>query len=438
LTQTITREFTARQKTEAANAGGESHVVLMGATITGNRGAESMLRAAVQRIPEFQPATRFTLLSLYPKDDIAENRDPALEIIPFSPVHMVFVAFPLALLAGMFARLRLPYRFLLRTRSLRAIHDADLVIDLSGISFVDGRRTILVYNALVVLLPALMRTPLMKYAQAMGPFHTRMNRWSARWLLPKVACIAARGRVTREFLDELGLPERVVDRCADAAFAMHVGPEARQTIEPLLKQPAFARPVVGVSASSVVERLCRRQGIDYPALTAAFINSLIDEKGYGVCLLAHSARPGRQSVKNNDLPVCRQIAELVKRPECLYPQQTLNAEALRALIGQCRLLVASRFHAMVSGLAMGVPTMLVGWSHKYAEVLEAFDLARYALDYAELSDTALRDLFARLEQEEEQVRRRIQEHLPAVVESSLKNARLAAGLLARCRVPGTR
>jgi polysaccharide pyruvyl transferase WcaK-like protein len=87
---------------------------------------------------------------------------------------------------------------------------------------------------------------------------------------------------------------------------------------------------------------------------------------------------------------------------------------------------------------MGVPTMLVGWSHKYAEVLEAFDLSAYALDYAELSEEALRELFAQLEREEEEVRRRIQEHLPAVVELSLKNARLAADLLARCRAPVTR
>ena len=83
------------------------------------------------------------------------------------------------------------------------------------------------------------------------------------------------------------------------------------------------------------------------------------------------------------------------------------------------MLVASRFHAMVSGLAAGVPTMLVGWSHKYAEVL----------DYADLTDGNLRRLFERLEREENQVRRQLQKHLPTVVESSLKNARLAAGLL---------
>jgi colanic acid/amylovoran biosynthesis protein len=408
---------------------------LLGATITGNRGAESMLRAAVQRIPEFEPRVRFTLLSLYPKDDVAENRDSTLRIVPFTPVQLVFVAFPLALLAGLLARLRLPHKFLLLMPALRAIHDADLVIDLSGISFIDGRSSVLLYNVLVVLIPLLLKTPVMKYAQALGPFRGKLNGWAARWLLPKVACLAARGRITREHLVGLRLPPGIVESCSDAAFAMQVGPHAPETIAPLLSQSAFARPVVCVSASSVVEKLCRKRGVDYPRQIATFIDYLIDQKGYGVCLLAHSARPGRKSTKNNDLLVCRRIAELVNRPECLLPKLTLDAEALRALIGECRFLVASRFHAMISGLATGVPTMLVGWSHKYAEVLEMFDLEKYALDYAELSEDALRQLFERLEREEEDVRSRIHRHLPSVVEASLKNARLATDLLVRCRRP---
>jgi polysaccharide pyruvyl transferase WcaK-like protein len=433
LTQTVTDQRLARsgEQTPATEAA-ESQVVLLGATLTGNRGAESMLQAALQRIPEFAPRARFTLLSLYPRADLAENRDPHLRIVPFSPFQMVFVAFPLALAAGLLARLRLPCRWLLWTRALRAIRDADLVVDLSGISFVDGRGPILLYNVLVVWLPTLLQTPLLKYAQALGPFRGRLNRFCARWMLPKTACVAARGRITREFLDGLGLPPGLVESCADAAFAMRIESRAERRIEPLLAHPAFERPVVCVAPSSVVDGLCRRRGVAYAEEVASFVRTLIDDRGYGVCLLAHSARPGRASAKNNDLPVCARIHERIDRPQCLLPSEVLDAQALRALIGKCRFLVASRFHAMISGLAMIVPTMLIGWSHKYAEVLEAFDLEGYALDYAELSADNLRRLFERLEREEPDVKSRIRAHLPDVVEASLKNARLAADQLARC------
>lgn len=403
---------------------------MLGATITGNRGAESMLRAAVQRIPEFAPGARFTLLSLYPRDDLAENDDPTLRIVPFSPAQMVLLALPLALAAGGLRRLGLPYRFLLLTRGLRSIDDADLLVDLSGISFVDGRSLMLLYNVLVVLLPALLGTPVLKYSQALGPFRGRWNRALARWILPRTARIAARGRKTREHLDELHLPPGKVIQCADAAFAMHVGDAARARVAPILAALPADREWIAVSASSVVEALCRRQGIDYVEELGAFLQRLIDEKGCGVCLVAHSARPGRAAPKNNDLPVCRRVARRVDRAACVLPQENLNAQALRALIGRCRMLIASRFHAMVSGLAMGVPVLLVGWSHKYREVLEDFELDRYALDYADVSSAALRELFERLERDAPDVRRRIAERLPAVVESSLDNARAAAALLA--------
>lgn len=420
----------------AGSTGSGPQIVLIGATLTGNRGAEAMLQAAVQRIPELVADARFTLLSLYAADDRAENRDPKLRIVPFSPAHMLAVAFPLALVAGLLRKLHLPFRWLL-PGSMRAMARADLVIDLSGISFVDGRGAIVAYNALLVLLPVLVGTPLLKYSQAMGPFRGWLNRTCARWLLPKVARIAARGTQTRAHLAELGLPAQKIRDCADAAFALRVGPAAAADIAPLLSAPVFQRPVVAVSASSVVDRLCGRQGVDYVARMAEFIRHLIDEKGYGVCLLAHSARPGRQSEKNNDLPVCGRIAAAVRQAgppaagpaECLFVERALNAEALRALIAACRFLVAARFHAMISGLATGVPTMQVGWSHKYAEVLEMFGLTAYAVDYARLTAGGLREMFARLEREADAVRAQIAAHLPAVLESSLGNARLAAELL---------
>lgn len=409
----------------------ERKVVLIGATITGNRGAESMLRAAVQRIPEFAPGARFTLLSLYPRDDDAENADPNLKIVPCPPVHLAFIVFPLALIAGALQRLRLPHRFPLLTSALRELHSADMVIDLSGISFVDGRGLgILYYNVVVVLIPLLLKTPLMKYSQALGPFNHPLNRWFARRLLPKVTRIAARGRISREHLDELGRALGPVRVCADAAFAMLVEPNAEDTVTALADHPSFRRPLVGISASSVVEELCRQGGIDYPQQLAAFVRHLIDDCGYGVVIFAHSARPGRTKPKNNDLPVCRVTAEYVDRPEnCLFVDDVLNAEQLRVLIGRCRFLVASRFHAMISGLATETPTMLLGWSHKYKEVLEVFGLEDFALDYTALSGDALRDLFDRLERDEQKVRELIRRRLPDVIESSLDNARLAAELL---------
>ena len=71
----------------------------------------------------------------------------------------------------------------------------------------------------------------------------------------------------------------------------------------------------------------------------------------------------------------------------------------------------------------------VGWSHKYTEVLELFDLQEYALDYALVTGPGLREMFERVEREETEMRAKLADRLPGVIELSLINARLAAELL---------
>ncbi len=411
------------------------NVVLFGATLTGNRGAESMLRAVLQRLPHYASDLRFSLLSLYPDEDERENDCPNLNIVACPPWYLVTIALPMAIVVWMGRLLRVPWRRVPLPAALRTLLDAHLMIDLSGISFADGRRLMLVYNAIAILLPVLTGTRVMKYSQAMGPFQETLNRTLARWLLPRVETIAARGELTARHLAELGIHKARVVVCADAAFAMQVGKTARARAGELIPTEYCDRQIVCVAPSSQVESLCRRQGIDYAVEISQFIgDTLISARQYGVLLIAHSARPGKRSQKNNDLIVCRRIADLVAVPErCQFLDAALPAEVLRALIGESRYLVTSRFHAMVSGLSMGVPTALIGWSHKYAEVLNDFQLQRFAIDYRRTSGPAITDLFSLLEQEESIVRRRIADGLPRTLESSLCNARLAADLLGNAK-----
>src|SRR5690606_28953691 len=118
-------------------------------------------------------------------------------------------------------------------RSVRAIRSADAVIDLSGVSFVDGRGTaVLAYNSLSTLIPWMVGTPAIKYAQAMGPFHGRLNRALARVVLPLNARVIARGAVTHSFLQELGLDTSKIATASDAAFAMRITPQAEEAARP--------------------------------------------------------------------------------------------------------------------------------------------------------------------------------------------------------------
>ena len=132
----------------------------------------------------------------------------------------------------------------------------------------------------------------------------------------------------------------------------------------------------------------------------------------------------------NDLPLCREIHSALKSTRhCHLVDESLPPAALRALIDLCEVTVTSRFHAMVSALSTGTPVQVVGWSHKYAEVLEAFGLANQAMDYAALSaDELLRGFDATLKSAPT-IRSAIAAALPTVQSQSRKNYEVIAGAL---------
>ena len=77
---------------------------------------------------------------------------------------------------------------------------------------------------------------------------------------------------------------------------------------------------------------------------------------------------------------------------------------------------------MISGLATRTPTVVVGWSHKYREVLGDFGLAELGCDTTQLASTdMIVDLVADVLARREEVSRRIAASLPEVQERSARN-----------------
>ena len=88
----------------------------------------------------------------------------------------------------------------------------------------------------------------------------------------------------------------------------------------------------------------------------------------------------------NDGPVCREAGErLSDDPGVVTVDADMTAGELRRLVSGSRTMVTSRFHAMISGLSTCTPTVVVGWSHKYREVLDDFGLVRFGMDADALS-----------------------------------------------------
>lgn len=384
------------------------HVVIIGGSLTGNKGAASMVLAVLDRVRADDPDASITVLSPLAGDDVATAAGAEVELASFGPVDIV-----LAVLGALVARVTLG-----RLRlgpATAALWRADVVADVSGISFVDGRGVVtLAYNVLLVLPALILDRPVVKIAQAMGPFEERLNRAMARIVLPRMASVLARGARTQQHLDDLGVRSDGV--AADVAFLMEVTPED----EAWAATVAGDRPFVCVAPSQVVLDQATPLGLDYVAHVIAVVDALSDDRD--VVLVAHSARPGQAASRLNDLPLCERVLAAAARPDrCRLAPADATPRQLRALIARSELLVTSRFHGMISGLAMRVPVLVIGWSHKYREVLADFGLEELALDFRHVEQEAAGVGARDVHERRDELRQRVGQGLPGVLKSAERN-----------------
>ncbi len=399
-------------------------IAITAASYSGNKGAAAMLQSSIRQLHEaYGDRLRIELMSVYPDEDAEQLPWDFVRITPCKPEGLLFAAFPLSVLYRIFRWCPPLKAAFLKNRILSAFHESDAVLDEAGISFVDSRGPVMnTYAFVLAAVPLLVGTPVMKYSQAMGSFKNFINRTEAKWVLPKLKLICARGRVTEENLRGIGITKNV-KLCADGAFTMADDAKSRKKVEDVVSSDPFYRSgdVVGLSISSVVDKKCRKLGIDYRAVMIRFIE-LITGRGFRVLIIANGARIHSDKPRNNDLMICDAVYEGIRNREMVrWYHEEMDAEEIREFIGRCRFLVASRFHAMIGALEKRVPVLLIGWSHKYQEVLDFFELGQYAIDFSELTADSLIAEFDRFVSAEEEIHKKIDAHYDEVMESSRKN-----------------
>lgn len=384
-----------------------------------------MLETVIAKLPSTMGDCSFDILTTYPEADAPKVPvGHHARVVGLQPLRLALVEIPVAMFAFAARTLRLPLGWV-RTRACRSILDSAVVVDVAGISFVDGRGIpITIYNTLMTGLPLLLGVPTVKAAQALGPFQTQPNRFLARLVLPRLAAVCARGARTREHLDTLLLSN--VTNVADLAFSLDESENLPESV--MTSLAPLGEKFIVVMPSSVVRGLFESSGADYVAAVAAMIRKIRAVTEIAVVIAPHSYRVGHPEGRMNDGPVCQQVAAaLSDDPMVVGLDEDLSAGELRHLIALGQVLVTSRFHAMISGLSTCTPTVVVGWSHKYREVLDDFGLTEYGMDSSALS--APDEIVAKVMQcvnNSSEIEEQIRTALPVVKERSALNFSIIA------------
>jgi polysaccharide pyruvyl transferase WcaK-like protein len=224
-----------------------------------------------------------------------------------------------------------------------------------------------------------------------------------------------------------------IPECADLAFLLAT--EETERTRALAKPPGL---LVGISPSSVLA--AKLGGQAYVALMSGVISRVLtDDPRAEVWICAHAFR-NKDTTSNNDGPVCRQVHEAL--PPALRSRARLVAGdytpgEMRAIIARTDAFLACRFHSMVSALAAGVPVAVLGWSHKYREVMEYFGLD-LCINSREATGESVQAILNKVIAERAQLKETILRGLPAVRQSAGRNFEILeafADKLAGAEVP---
>jgi polysaccharide pyruvyl transferase WcaK-like protein len=364
---------------------------LMGGSVWGNRGAEAMLMTVIAKIREVDPEAVFNVYTIYPQKDKLLIQDPKIRFFSGEPLSVALVHFPFALLAAPFRLLKIKIPL---PKPVKILRDSDFLLDIGGITFSDGRVMQLFYNVFTIWPAMLLGVPVIKLSQAMGPFNTTLNRKLATHFLPKCHKIFTRGSMTDRYTNQL-MGTNNTEQVADIAFLYEpeysLSQENEGQIEELKSKikawKQTGEKVISVVPSSLVLKRSVKQGGDYPGKLLNLFLSTKDESVRYV-FLPNGTREGSDKLMNNDIIAINVIQEKFKQEldqdsfeKIEWVNYDINTRGVRQIIGLTDGLVASRFHAMVAGLSLCVPTMVIGWSHKYRETLADFGMQSYAIDF---------------------------------------------------------
>lgn len=305
-------------------------------TNTQNKGAHLMLQAVCERL-----ADRFELTTPPPITDYAVRSRLGLRQTLYYPT------FPrLSSLVGNAAPA------IVRTAyGLTADREIGGVVDASGFHYTDqfdpslARREALVGRGW-----ARRGVPKVMLPQAFGPFENAPTRRWSREVLEQASLVYVRDRVSEDYVRQLAVGTTTL-RSPDFTIAVKV-----PTIGPISDRPFLA--LVPNTKLFTHGGLDRHRYLD---LLAGFSESA---KAHGLVsvVVVHEV---------NDRGVAAELADRIDAP--LFTDR--DPRVLKAALGQASVAVASRFHAVVGCLSQCVPTMALGWSHKYRELLDDFGVA---------------------------------------------------------------
>lgn len=326
-----------------------------------NHGAVMMLQSTINKLVERDPKAKVSVRAaadyherskfhLYQRVDLERERGNIAPIVDLVPKRVK------------------------RALGVVSRNDVDVWLDASGFAFGDFWGAAKIRNRLYPALDEKKKrgAPVILLPQALGPFSGPGMREAFSRVVDEADLICVRDASSFAYLNATFKLRENIIRCPD--FTIDLAPVIKDGYAHLGGRPC-------VVPNSMIARSLGDEALTlYFGMLVAAVGAL-RKVGQNPFILLHDPV--------QDGPLARDLCDKVGGMDCISEPDPL---AVKGILKGVSMVVGSRFHALVSSLSQGVPSIVIGWSHKYQELLADYRSPESLIAISPNGERAVTDL----------------------------------------------
>jgi len=335
----------------------------------------------------------------------------------------------LSLVSPLFNRGVIPpgFDYIKNRGNIQPYLDADLVISTGGQFLTDvyfpGKVGVLWEHHFLSQL----NTPVIIYAQTLGPFNHQPYRQMTKSVLDKTGLIITRDRKSKEVVENLGISTPVYFT-ADAAFSMSRQTDRESVLDVLSASDTLPDKNEFTVSISVREWAHTEAGVsvdDYAQTVADVADWLVTQKNANVVFA--STCTGLAGYHIDDRVMAGRVVEHMEhrqRNEVQILAGEYTPQDLVEVYEQMDLHIGMRMHSNILAMLAETPVVAIQYQFKTKGLMEQFNLLNYMIDINEINVRSLRQIVDNALSNRSSIERIIQSELPAIQNESMRSAQI--------------
>ena len=306
-------------------------------------------------------------------------------------------------------------------RALAPLWGSDVVAYTGGTTLTENYR--LEPKVFDLEIAKVLGKPVALFQQSAGPFTTEGSRRTVGPVLAAADLVLLRDERSLRHVLDVGARPETCHVLPDIAFAL---------VREASPRPGGERPRVAVSLRDWKYFADKDPETGMREYLGAVDRAVSAVVRHGCDVVFVSTCQGRPEYAYDDSAVALRLVEQLApdvRAHVVVDREPRRPTDLRDFLGTCDLMLSTRLHGAILGLAAGIPVLAIAYEHKTTEVWQQMGLTEWLADIDAIDGDELTKKLLELVDRVDEVRAHVAREVPAQREGALRAADLIGALV---------